>query len=298
MKRPGGGPSGAPKRTRIVDPAESSRGSSSRGGGSGDDTAGGDGDQFLDGDITEANRGARKREKRALKDTDGYGSDSSDDEEGVVPSRRPGAKEDEDEDMDMFADEPKDKEDKEKKEGKSKDKEFMALDDVEGQEFARPKPEEDSDSEDEGKKKGAGLDGDMGELTPFNMKAEMQEGRFSKDGETYEENSKDPHDRHDNWLDSLDKDAIKKARRAHRERERVERERQDAEDDADATGAEREQSLMRGLIPLMERGETVLEAMQRLGTEASKKEKEAAATAGRKKKSWAERQKERKEAAR
>jgi CD2 antigen cytoplasmic tail-binding protein 2 len=235
-----------------------------------------------------------------LKDTQGYGSDSSDDEDGVVPSRRPGAKdEDGDEEMDMFADEPADKPtDAGKGKGKEKAKdEFMDLEEIEGQEFAKPKQaldDDDSDSEDEGGKrdKKTGLDGDMGELTPFNMKKEMTEGRFTKDGQEYTENEKDPHEKHDHWLDSMDKDAIKLARRAHRERERLEKEREEKEDEVSGIGSEaREQKLMRDAVALMERGETVLEALQRLGKEEKKKDTG-------KKKSWAERQKERKEHAR
>lgn len=282
VKRTGGDTSAAPKRTRFASPPPTTR--------AGSNGAQEAEDQFLDADITETSRGAKKREKRAVKDTEGYGSDSSDDEEGVVPSRRPGAKDDEEDDeMDMFADEAEDdKDDKGKGKEKEKKKEFMDLDDIKGQEFSKRSEEEDSDSEDEGKPKGEGLDGDMGELTPFNMKNEMETGRFTADGEAYVENSADPHDIHDTWLGEVDKDAIKKARRAHRERERLEKEREQREEEVSGVGSEeREQGLMREAIELMERGETVLEALQRLGKDEKKKD------AG-KKKSWAERQKERK----
>lgn len=292
VKRSGGAPSGAPKRTRFASPPPAAGPSTARSSAEQDDE-----DQFLDADITESNRKAKSREKRALRDQEGYGSDSSNEEgESVVPSRRPGAKDDEDDDVDMFADEPAE-DDKGKGKGKAKEKEFMDLNEIEGQEFGRRNSNDDdgdSDSDVDESKKKAGLDGDMGvDITPFNMKNEMQEGRFTADGETYIENDKDPHDKHDNWLDDANKDAIKKARRAHRERERVEREREQRE--ADIEGAadteEKEHALLRQAVDLMERGETVLEALQRLGkdVEAAKK-KEAAGP----KKSWAERQKERK----
>jgi len=56
-------------------------------------------------------------------------------------------------------------------------------------------------------------------------------------------------------------------------------------------GKERERELMQAAVALMERGETVLEAVQRLGKEVEDKRKKEDQG---KKKSWAERQKERK----
>lgn len=303
LKRAAGNSSAAPKRARFETASHSDSHSNagpsrSPPGGNRTDTADGD-DQFLDADITESSRGAKKREKRVLKDTDGYGSDSSnDDGEGVVPSRRADAAKDDDDDVDMFAeDEPAD-DDKGKGKAKDKKNEFMNIDEIEGQEFTRRPSADDDDSDSEvdeaAKNKGTGLDGDMGvELTPFNMKTEMEEGRFTEGGEQYVENDKDEHDKHDGWLDAVDKDAIKKARRAHRERERLEQEREAREAETSGLGSEdREHGLMRSATELMERGETVLEALQRLGKEAEDKAKKE--SAGSKKKSWAERQKERK----
>jgi len=300
LKRTGGDSSAVPKRTRFAPPPDKPARAGPSDSVSAASNSGDEGDQYLDADITEAARGSKKRIKAAVKDTSGYGSDSSDDEEGVVPSRRPGAKDEDggegdgDEEMDMFADEPAEPKPADKKEkGKKKEDEFMDLEEIEGQEFtsrAADDGEEDSDSENEDKPKKTGLDGDMGELTPFNMKKEMAEGRFSKDGEEYVENEKDPHEKHDTWLDAVDKEAIKKARRAHRERERLEKEREAREEQISGVGSEeREHALMRSAVELMERGETVLEALQRLGMEEKKKE------AASKKKSWAERQRERKE---
>lgn len=293
VKRSGGDPSGAPKRTRFASPPPSAGEAGPSRSRSVDDND----DRYLEEDITESNRGARLREKRSLRDTDGYDSDSDNDEESKVLSRRPGAEEEaEDDEMDMFADEPAPEKDKGKEKEKPK-KEFMDLNDIEGQEFdepsARPQDDDDSDSEAEQTEKKTGLDGDMGvDLTPFNMKKEMQDGRFTEGGEVYMENEKDPHEKHDVWLDSMDKDEIKKARRAHRERERLEREREqrEAENESGAGSEEKEQRLLQQAMEHMERGETVLEALQRLGKEAEKK-----AAAG-KKKSWVERQRERKAA--
>ncbi|WVR07987.1 hypothetical protein IAU60_005030 [Kwoniella sp. DSM 27419] len=259
-------------------------------------------DDLLEDDLQQGAARDKQRARRSLKDQDGYGSDSSNDEEGVVPSRRPGAKAEEDDDVDMFADDVDDKEkDKGKGKGKGKEKEFMDINEIEGQEFERPARstaaagEQDSDSEEERAResKGTGLDGDMGaEITPFNMKSEMDQGRFTADGEAYMENDKDPNDKHDMWLEDLDKEAIKKARRAHREREKQEQEREERE--ATGAGRDKELSLMREAVDLMQRGETVLEALQRLGFEVEEKKKKEEKEAGGKKKSWAERQKERK----
>lgn len=250
-------------------------------------------DDDLENDLQQGAGRAKQKEKRQLKDKGGYGSDSSDDEEGVVPSRK--AKEEE-EDVDMFG-EVEDKPGKKDK-GKEKKKEFMDMDDIEGQEFDRRRggtTDEESGSEDEqpgneraGRKKKK--EKDLGfEVTAFNMKAEMDEGRFTADGEGYIENERDPDDKHDVWLSDMDKDAIKKARKAHRDRERLEAEKEDAE--SRGLGKEREAELMRAAVALMERGETILEALQRLGhgvEEKRKKEDQG------KKKSWAEKQKERK----
>lgn len=253
-------------------------------------------DDLLEEDLQQGAGRAKQKSKRQLQDKEGYGSDSSDDEEGVVPSRR--AKEEPEEDVDMFGSDTE-KDDKKDK-GKEKKKEFMDMNDIEGQEFDRRRggtTDEESESEPEdggpnderaGRKKRK--EKDLGfEVTAFNMKAEMDEGKFTADGEAYVENEKDPNDKHDVWLTDMDKDAIRKARKAHREREKQEAEREEAE--ARGVGKEREVELMRAAVGLMERGETILEAMQRLGHEVEEKRKKDEQG---KKKTWAEKQKERK----
>ncbi|KAL7425207.1 hypothetical protein Q5752_000895 [Cryptotrichosporon argae] len=281
MKRHGSSSTAEPKRARFVSPtAEERQGSAEN-----------DVDEaFLADDITTTSRKEKKRQKGALKDTDGYGSDSSNEEgEGVVPSRNKRKAAETEDDVDMFAEEDDKAEDADADKGNDKEAEFMRLDQIEGQEFGKKTGEDDSDSEAEEVK--TGLDGDMGvDITPFNMKAEMEGGRFTADGEEYVENDRDPGDKHDLWLDAVGKDEIKKARRAHREREKVEREREDAE----ARAIEGQEALMRVAVELMDRGETVLEALQRLGKEAEDKRRRDDAAG--KKKSWAEKQRERKAA--
>ncbi|WVF68535.1 hypothetical protein IAT40_003303 [Kwoniella sp. CBS 6097] len=307
VKRAAAGSSSDHKRTRFADPP-------SRGSPSGSTSEPEDND-LLEEDLPQGAKKNKQRQKKKLRDQEGYGSDSSNDEEGVVPSRRPGAKADEeDDDVDMFADDVDEREkskEADKGKGKAKENDFMDISQIEGQEFGKSTTGqgaddgEDSDSGDEAQAKknlGTGLDGDMGtDITPFNMKSEMTEGRFTADGEEYMENDKDPNDRHDMWLEDVDKDEIKKARRAHRERERLEKEREEKENSQ--TNKEREVALFREAVELMERGETVLEALQRLGQQVEEqKRKEEKANGGGgaagggagKKKSWVERQKERK----
>lgn len=255
-------------------------------------------DDLLEEDLPENAAQSRAKSRKQLKDQDGYGSDSSNDEEGVVPSRRADAKEDEDDDVDMFADDVEEKEkEKEKAKGKGKEKEFMDLKDIQGQEFGQDGDEDAGyDSEVERQRRKEGLDGDMGiDIIPFNMKAEMEEGRFTADGETYVANDKDPNEKHDVWLDGMDDDAILKAREAHKERERLEREREEREEKGLEGGKGEQDNLLRVAVDLMERGETVLEALQRLGKKVEDKRKKD--EAGAKKKSWAEKQKDRKAAA-
>ena len=203
--------------------------------------------------------------------TEGYESDSSDDGEGVVFSRRAGV-EDKDEDEDMFA--MGDKEEKEEKEsGKKKKEEFLRLGDIEGQEFGETNGSGEEDSESEGepededdaerrKKAGMGY-----ELSSFNMREEMEEGKFSADGMYVK--SFDPHAVHDKWMEGLDEKEIKKARRSHRHQERAQREKQKAEERELAQIGGKEE-MCRALLPLLKKGETVLEALQRLGVQAKK----------------------------
>ncbi|ADV23917.1 CD2 antigen cytoplasmic tail-binding protein 2 [Cryptococcus gattii E566] len=249
-----------------------------------------DDDAYLNDDFESNAAATRQKARRSLRDTGGYASDSSGDEEGVVPSRRPGAKDDDEDDVDMFADDVDEGKGKDK--GKPKEKEFMDLEDIEGQEFDKPsQAKDDSDSETEEVK--TGLDGDMGiDITPFNMKNELAEGRFTAGGETYVANDEDPNDKYDVWLSDLDKEEIKKARRAHREQQRLEEEREAKEAGGGEEKEKKEQELLQAALGLMERGETVLEALQRLGKQVEDERKKR--EAGSKKKSWAERQKERK----
>ncbi|KAF8136558.1 hypothetical protein EV363DRAFT_1255417 [Boletus edulis] len=199
---------------------------------------------------------------------EGYESDSSDDGEGVVYSRRkdePGeAGGDED---DMFSiGEKAAKKDQDTPRSQSKD-DFLRLGDIEGQEFNASEHESESEDEDEPEdgdeeRKQAG----MGyEISSFNMREEMEEGKFAADG-TYVKTF-DPHAVHDRWMDGVDEKDIKMARRRKRQQDRIQREKMKAEErELEQSGGK--SALEHQLVGMLKRGETVLEALQRLGASA------------------------------
>ncbi|EPQ58336.1 hypothetical protein GLOTRDRAFT_137074 [Gloeophyllum trabeum ATCC 11539] len=207
--------------------------------------------------------------RRGRVKTEGYESDSSGDEDDVKPRAGKPADVVDDED-DMFAEAEKPAQDDDGP--KRKEEKFLRLGDIEGQEFDEQKSgDEDEDDEDEPadedeaerrKKKGMGY-----ELSSFNMREEMEEGKFAEDG-TYIKTF-DPHAIHDRWMEGLDEEEIKKARKKHRERERQERERQAAEErELQQSGGK--EAIEKQLLEMLKRGETVLEALQRLGAKAKK----------------------------
>ena len=204
--------------------------------------------------------------------TDGYDSDSSDDGEGVVPSRRPGADgAANDEDEDMFATGPKEEDKAEASEKKKKGggEEFMRLGDIEGQEFGRGSGDDDGgdssgddepeDEDDAERRTKAG----MGyEMSSFNMREEMEEGKFSADG-MYVRNF-DPHALHDRWMDGLGEREIKLARKRKRRQEKAQLEKMRAEEqELEQLGGK--EAVEREVLAMLKKGETVLEALQRLG---------------------------------
>jgi len=206
--------------------------------------------------------------------TEGYESDSSDDGEGVVLSRRAGAEGAVDEDEDMFATDPKEDDDKTESGEKKRGEEFLRLGDIEGQEFGRGSGDDDDDDsgdsdsdepEDEDdaerrKKVGMGY-----EMSSFNMREEMEEGKFAADG-MYVRNF-DPHALHDRWMDGLGEREIKLARRRKRRREKEQMEKiREEERELEMLGGK--EAVEREVLAMLKKGETVLEALQRLGTRA------------------------------
>lgn len=100
-------------------------------------------------------------------------------------------------------------------------------------------------------------------LEAFNMKEEQEEGRFDEDG-NYIRKAADPDAVHDNWLAGISKKDVKRAAEAHERRE-VERRKKRLEDDRILTA-----DLLGMLIRNLERGETTLEALARLGRSQKK----------------------------
>jgi CD2 antigen cytoplasmic tail-binding protein 2 len=251
-KRPASGTfASSSKKTRFLDPDEDPANFSEQ----------------VESNLEDDPRTRRKGRVR----TDGYESDSSDDGEGVVNSRKP-TKEAEDDDDDMFASTATEEKKPAENAKKGKDK-FLRLGDIEGQEFGgrgigdgsdSSESEEPEDQDDAERKKKAG----MGyEISSFNMREEMEEGKFSADGSYVR--VFDPHAVHDRWLEDADEKAIRKARRIHKQRERMERERQEAEEKElqDVGG---KVAVEMQLLAKLKKGETVLEALQRLGAKKNK----------------------------
>jgi CD2 antigen cytoplasmic tail-binding protein 2 len=225
------------------------------------------GDQGFDAQVFEDLEPASSR-KGAVK-VEGYDSDSTDDGEGVVFSRKSGANEAAvDEDDDMFAPSGASGKDAATKDRQvKKEEKFLKLGDIEGQEFGGSangsEDEDEPEDEDEAerrRKKGMGF-----ELTSFNMKAEMEEGKFAEDGTFVR--SFDPHGVHDKWMDGLDEKEIKKARKSKKLMEEKEKERLQKEQDEQEWGKD---DVAKELVGYLEKGETVLEALQRLGRTSKK----------------------------
>ena len=220
-------------------------------------------------DVDDALEDPLAKRKGRVK-TEGYDSDSSDDGEGVVLSRRKGGGEDEDDDMFAMGEKGEKKEDAP---GGKKKVEYMRLGDIEGQEFGNKSgsggesSEEDEEPEDEDdaerrRKAGMGF-----ELSSFNMREEMEEGKFASDG-TYVR-SFDPHGVHDKWMDGVDEKEMKMARKRKRHQERIQKEMMKAEEkELEESGGKG--ALEMELVEMLKKGETVLEALQRLGVQAKK----------------------------
>ncbi len=95
-------------------------------------------------------------------------------------------------------------------------------------------------------------------LDAFNMKNEQEEGRFDAQG-NFVRKAADPDAVHDLWLEGVSKKDMKKAKEAADKRDEERRQKR-KEDDAVLTS-----DILKTLIPYLERGETVLESLARLG---------------------------------
>lgn len=141
-----------------------------------------------------------------------------------------------------------------------------AMDDQESsddeEEAALAAQEEDIDEE-----VGAGgLKRNAPKVDAFNMKAEQEEGRFDEAG-NFVRKALDPDAKHDTWLEGVSKKDMKKAAEAHEKRE-AELRKKRLEDDSMLLS-----DILRTLILRLEKGETVLEALARLGKGQTKTKK-------------------------
>ena len=101
-------------------------------------------------------------------------------------------------------------------------------------------------------------------LDAFNLKAEKEDGRFDEQM-NYVRKATDPDAIHDTWLQGVSRKDMKRAKEAEDKRDQERRQRV-LEADAVITT-----DILKTLIPLLKRGETVLEALARLGRGKEKK---------------------------
>ncbi|KAL1968712.1 hypothetical protein VTN77DRAFT_1538 [Rasamsonia byssochlamydoides] len=258
-------------------------------------------DAILDAD--EIGRGRRGVRRNAV-NIDGYESDSENEgfdarAEAKAKANREQQKKEQQDDDDMFAELKEDFEAEEMDEDeaarkKKKSVRFLRDDEIEGQvassrgghsvraDLSRPDVVEDDESESESDvpdeeraRLDEGMDAELGAgakkthaplLDAFNMRAEQEEGRFDEEG-NYIRKAADPDAIHDTWLEGVSKKDIRRAREAAERRDAQRREK-DRQNDSILTA-----DLLRTLIIHLQRGETVLEALARLGKGLRKKPK-------------------------
>lgn len=246
-----------------------------------------------DSDNDTFNQRAQSRKKGKvdiLQQLDQY--DARDD--GTTGDKAPAkGGDDDDDDDDMFAatdDEAKDGGDGpddnefEKSGKKKKHVQFLDADQIQGQVESsrtggrvriddRHSSDEDEDVElaieEEGVDEEVGAGGlkrNAPKLEAFNLREEMEDGRFDQAG-NYIRKAGDPDAVHDNWLDGLSKKEIKKAAEAHEKREAEARQQRMEADSVSVA------DLLRTLILRLDRAETPLEALSRLGKSQTKPKK-------------------------
>jgi CD2 antigen cytoplasmic tail-binding protein 2 len=261
-------------------------------------------DSDSDNETFEARAEARRRDagkgkKGKKKKTTAEDVDLADQLDNYNAKLAPGATangagddDDEDEEIDMFgaADEDEeadaDGDAAERRNAGKKDKtvRFLENEHIEGQEkdsksggTVRLGEEESSEDEEDialviqeqGVDEEVGLGGlkkNAPKIDAFNMRQEQEEGAFDEAG-NYIRSAADPDAVHDRWLQGLSKKEMKKAADAHLKRE-AELRQQRREDDNILTA-----DLFGSLIVQLERAETPLEALARLGKSKTNKTK-------------------------
>ncbi|KAM6518247.1 hypothetical protein FSOLCH5_007021 [Fusarium solani] len=244
-------------------------------------------DAILDADVI----GGSAATKRGAVNLDGYDSDSDnenfnaraesrkrgnvnileqlDNYDATSSGPAPGAAADADDDDDMFA--ADDDEVKEAPEDGDFDKNGRKKDKIRLDNEASSDDEEDVDLaiQEEGVDEEVGAGGlkrNAPKVEAFNLKQEMEEGQFDQDG-NYVRKGGDPDAVHDSWLQGLSKKEMKKAAAAHEKREAEARKRRMDEDEVLVS------DLLKTLILNLDRTETPLEALARLGKKQTKPKK-------------------------
>ena len=258
-------------------------------------------DDILDADVI----GGSTTKRRAV-NLDGYDSDSDNDNSNVRAEKRKrdeatntGAKATattagDDDDDDMFAADDGDEagveggevpeEDDPDSTGKKNKVRFLDADQIDGVDNTSRDKEgirlddagsSDDEADVELARQEEGVDDEVGmgglkknapKVEAFNLKQEMEEGQFDQDG-NYVRKGGDPDAVHDNWLEGLSKKEMRKAAAAHEKRE-AEARKQRLEDDEILVS-----ELLKTLILNLERTETPLEALARLGKKQTKPKK-------------------------
>jgi len=254
-------------------------------------------------ELDEIGTGAQT--KRNAVNLDGYDSDSDNDNfnaraEAKAKAQAHASKEEEDNDMFADLEEGDGDEDEELQvEGKKKKKDvrFLDVDEIQGQvenstsgghisaDFrpgGKTKAADDESSSESGDDEerdhiGSEVDEEIGaggkkkhapRVDAFNMRSENEEGRFDETG-NFVRKANDPEARHDAWMQGLSKKDIKRAREAQEKRDEERRKRALA-DDALLTS-----DLLGTLIQHLQKGEAVLEALQRLNKGRPQQKKKA-----------------------
>ncbi|EGY18752.1 uncharacterized protein VDAG_08912 [Verticillium dahliae VdLs.17] len=234
-------------------------------------------------------RALGKGEANILEQLDNYDSKSAG---GGSKGGKASAADDDDDDDDMFAepeDAPKEAagapESTVEAKKKAKAVHFLQDTDIEGQDMQSKSggqirlDDEDSDDDEETRRHGHAGGGYRRRGRPrwsernalksrrsFNMKDEQEEGRFDADG-NFIRKAVDPDAQHDKWLDGVSKKEMKKAAEAHERRE-AEARRLRMENDSLLTT-----DILKSLILKLDKGETPLEALARLGKGQAKQKK-------------------------
>lgn len=111
-----------------------------------------------------------------------------------------------------------------------------------------------------------GLKRNAPKLEAFHLREEMEEGNFDQQG-NYIRRAGDPDAVHDNWLEGMGKKEIRKAAEAHQKREAEARQQRMDEDSVLVS------DLLKSLILQLEKAETPMEALARLGKSQTKSKK-------------------------